>query len=62
MIVLLQERVKIIVPCLHTKTLIVDENCQFPIADLALKKENLKLTLKSEIKILLPYKKANISC
>jgi len=32
------------------------------IADLALKKENLKLTLKSEIKILLPYKKANISC
>ncbi len=29
----------------HTKTLIIDENCQFPIADLALKKENLKLKL-----------------
>jgi hypothetical protein len=27
------------------KTLIIYENCQFPIADLALKKENLKLKL-----------------
>jgi len=42
---------------LHTKTLIVDENCQFPIADLALKKENLKFKLanrKSKY-YLLPY-------
>ncbi len=29
----------------HTKTLVVYENCQFPMTDLALKKENLKFIL-----------------